>query len=173
MLNYLEQKETDRLIIRPLTMDDIKLWTPFFYNPKSIRYFPNFLTSNPKEDATSWISKQLVRYENGKFGLHALIEKSTGRFIGQCGLLEQDVEGEKEIEIGYSLLHQFEGKGYAAEASRFFKNYAFENNITNSLVSIIHVYNIASQKVAMKNGMKSTKKIPYQGIDVFVFRINK
>lgn len=174
MNRYLDKKETERLFIRPLTLGDIELWTPFFTHPNSIKYFPKFLSGNPEIDATSWIQKQLDRYTDGRHGLMALIEKSTGDFVGQCGLLTQEIDGKTEIEIGYSLLPQFEGKGYATEAAQLFKKYAFEKNTIDSVVSIIDIGNIPSQNVAMRNGMTKGKMVKdYFGIDVFIFRTNK
>jgi len=173
MHNYIEQKETERLYIRPLTLDDLGDWEKFFHTPSSLLFFPPFLTGKPKKDATSWIEKQLDRYKDGRFGLQALIEKSTGKFVGQCGLLTQEIDNAKVIEIGYSLLPEHEGKGYATEAAKHFKKYAFDNKLTNSLVSIIHVDNIASQQVATRNGMTNSKRTTFHEIDVFVFRLDR
>lgn len=173
MKKYLEAKESDRLIIRPLRLDDLPKWEVFFHNPNSLLYFPNFLTGNARKDATAWIQKQLDRYENGNYGLQALIEKSTGNFVGQCGLLTQEVDEITEIEIGYSLLPEYEGKGYASEAAQFFKEYAFENDVTDSLVSVIHKENIPSQKVATRNGMTISKETLFHEIGVYIFRIDK
>ena len=165
--------ETERLLIRPLTITDIIKWEPFFHNPASVKYFPNFITGNSENDARSWIQKQLDRYEDDRFGLHALTEKKTGEFIGQCGLLTQEIDNATEIEIGYSLLPEFEGKGYASEAAQFFKDFAFSNDITNSIISIIHKDNIPSQKVALRNDMTNSKATTFHGLDVYVFRVDK
>ena len=54
-------------------------------------------------------------YKNG-LGLFVLIEKETGIRIGHAGLVKQEIDGKEEIEIGYWLLPQYWGKGYAREA---------------------------------------------------------
>ena len=173
MKNYPITTETERLLIRPLLQEDIKKWEVFFQSPSSLLYFPPFLTGNAQKDAKFWIDKQLVRYKENRFGLHALIEKESSNFVGQCGLLAQEIDGKTEIEIGYSLLPHFEGKGYATEAAIFFKNYAFKNNLADSVISIIHRDNIGSQNVARKNGMKIWKETNFHGIEMFVFRVAK
>ena len=87
--------------------------------------------------------------------------KITGEFLGQCGLLVQDIDGDKRLEVGYSLLPQYYGKGYAIEAARFAREHAFakayDKDFDNLIVSMIHVENEPSIKVATKNKMKLLK----------------
>ena len=106
--------------------------------------------------------------------MNALIDKKTNKLIGQCGLLIQTVENTERLEIGYSILPEYWNQGFASEASQKCKNYAFENNFSDALISIVHINNISSEKVALKNGMKLEKKIDsYKGIPVIVFKIDK
>ena len=86
-------------------------------------------------------------------GMNVLVNKQTNAFIGQCGLLVQTVDGIKELEIGYSILPKYWRQGYASEAAQKCKAFAIEHNFTESLISIINVNNIPSQKVAINNGM--------------------
>ena len=104
--------------------------------------------------AQYWIDLCLKRYAENRLGLQALLDKKTGALIGQCGLLKQDVNDKPEIEVGYHLIHRFWGMGYATEAAQMFMNYGFENNVAESLVSVIHPHNEQSKKVALRNGMK-------------------
>lgn len=167
--------ETERLHIRRLTMDDLDDWMKFVKGKDSLNFFP--LMSATVEDGKKWIEFQLVRYEKFGYGLMALIEKVSGEFVGQCGLLNQEVEGLSEIEIGYHILPCFRGKGYASEAAITFKKLAFEKGITDSVISIINPENTASIKVAENNGMKvdfisDTFKL-VEGIPHCVYRITK
>jgi RimJ/RimL family protein N-acetyltransferase len=68
------------------------------------------------------------------------------------------VEDIERLEIGYSVLPKFWGRGYASEAALKCKNYAFEHNFSDVLMSMIHVDNISSKKVALRNGMTFEKK---------------
>ena len=78
------------------------------------------------------------------------------------------------MEIGYSILPKYWHKGYASESAIKCKNYAFENNLSDSLISMVHVENIGSEKVALKNGMILEQKIDsYEGSPVNIFRIDK
>ena len=170
---YIKKGNTERLSIRNLNASDIMIWENFFVDNENLKYLGLNLSLNKHEQSKNWIERQLWRYENNKFGHQALICSESGKFIGQCGLLTQEVNGEEEVEIGYHILPEYWGYGFATEAAKFFKDYAFNNNICDSLVSIIDINNIASQKVAEKNEMKIEKQIKYYDLDVYVYRVNK
>ncbi|MCP4553047.1 MAG: GNAT family N-acetyltransferase, partial [Bacteroidetes bacterium] len=131
------------------------------------------LTLNIKAQSKDWIERQLWRYENNMYGHHALIDKQTNKFIGQCGLLTQEIDDKIETEIGYHIIPEHWGKGYATEAAKKIRDYAFDKDLCNSLISIIDIRNIASQKVAEKNGMRKTKQVKYYNLDVYIYRIEK
>jgi len=57
-----------------------------------------------------------------------LIDKQSGDFIGQCGLLIQTVDEIEELEVGYSILPRFWNKGYATGLREKCIEYAFDNN---------------------------------------------
>ena len=169
---YLNGAQTDRLNIRKLEIGDIEVWRTFFENNSYLKYLGLDLSLDSKTQSIDWIERQLWRYDNNSYGHHALIDKNTNKFVGQCGLLTQEVENKKEIEIGYHILPKYWGKGYATEAAKKIRDFAFENEITDTLISIIDIRNAASQKVAEKIGMKRTKQIKYDVLDVYVYRIN-
>lgn len=170
---YLDGSETSRLLIRKLDVSDIAIWESFFVKNSSLPFLGLDLSLDVKTQSKDWIERQLWRYENNKFGHHALINKQTNQFIGQCGLLTQEIDGKNEIEIGYHILPEFWSMGYATEAAQKFRDYAFENHLCNSLISIIDIRNKASQKVAHKNGMRKSKQIRYYNLDVYIYRISK
>lgn len=169
--NYLDGKETDRLYLRYVTKNDIPAWTVFFETEDYLPFLGLPIQNDRSAMAEDWINIQLERYKNKNYGHLALIEKESGKFIGNCGVLPRDLNNKKEYEIGYSLIPEFWGKGYAIEAARFFRDFAFENNLADSLISIIEINNIPSQKVAERNGMQRTIQIPYIGMEVFIYRI--
>lgn len=103
--------------------------------------------------------------------MNALIDKTSNTLIGQCGLLAQTVDDIEELEIGYSILPKYWKKGYASEAAKKCKKYAFENGFAKSLISIIHIDNIPSQKVAANNGMYLDKTTTYKDNPVHIFRV--
>lgn len=146
------------------------MWREFIMDEVATKYFPDDWKMKP-EKSPEWIDFQLKRYQEERYGLQALIDKKSGNLIGQCGLLLQNVDGRNEIEIGYHLISRYWGKGYAIEAASEFKKLAFENNVTTSIISIIDIENVPSQKVAEKNGMTRATRTKYLDMDVFIYRI--
>lgn len=170
---YANGKTTERLLIRKLEDSDIDLWKEFFVNNPSLKYLGIDELKLPSENAKEWIEFQFKRYEENRYGHHALIEKDTNEFVGMCGLLAQTIEDKTEIEIGYSLLPKFWGKGYASEAALFFRDFGFEHEKLEKIISVIDIRNIASQKVAVRNGMLIDRKIKYYGLDVYIYQITR
>jgi ribosomal-protein-alanine N-acetyltransferase len=170
---YEDRLETERLVTRKLVMDDVQVWKEFFENKLSSEFIPDFGLKTSEARAKHWIERQLSRYSEKRFGHHLLIDKQSGEAVGQCGLLLQDLDGQQEVEVGYHLLYRYWKKGYASEAAALFRNYGFNNDLADSIVSIIDINNVNSQRVALKNGMAREKQCKWMNMDVFVYRIHK
>jgi [ribosomal protein S5]-alanine N-acetyltransferase len=63
----------------------------------------------------AWVERNIQRYARHGFGLWALILKESGKLIGDCGLVVQEVDGVEEVEIGYHIRRDLWGKGLATE----------------------------------------------------------
>lgn len=172
MKYLLEGQKTERLNFRKINDSDFNAWVKFFEDPNTSLHWVEE-KETPVTACEKWYQKQKWRYENDKGGMNALIEKSSGRLVGHCGLLVQTVDGAPELEIGYSLLPEFWNKGYAFEAAERCKKYAFQNDYSDSLISIISLANLPSQKVALKNGMTIEKETIYHENRVYIFRVFK
>ena len=72
------------------------------------------------------------------------------------------------LEIGYLFCRQYWHRGYATEAARGCKKYAFEELGADEVCSIIRDTNTASQNVAVRNGMvkKDCWTKHYRGVDM-------
>lgn len=166
----LEGEESNRLIFRKVAKTDFDSWLPFHQDPLSSIHFAGEVFE-PEVACQNWFTKVFNRYENNLGGLNALISKDSGKLIGMCGLLIQTVDDTQELEIGYSILPEYWRQGYASEAAKKCKAYAFKHKLAESIISIIHIDNIGSQKVALNNGMHLDKTTTYKGIPVHIFRI--
>lgn len=166
----LEHQESERLLFRKLQSSDFEDWLPFYHDPKSTQYWEG-LPSNPEEACKAQFDRVFERYENDLGGMNALILKTSGQLVGVCGLLVQTVDGIEELEIGYSILPKFWLLGYAFEAAQKCKHFAFQEDFSESLISIIHVDNVPSQKVSLKNGMFLDKTTIYRDNPVHIFRV--
>jgi ribosomal-protein-alanine N-acetyltransferase len=163
---------SERLIFENIDELHFNEWLNFFEDPRTLLHWVEE-RETPKSACENWYKKQQWRYKNDKGGMNALIEKHSGKLVGHAGLLVQTVDTISELEIGYSLLPEFWNKGYATEAAKFCKGYAFTQGFTESLISIISLSNLPSQKVAIKNGMVIEKQTTYNGNQVHIFRVNK
>jgi len=169
-MQYAAELETKRLVTRQLVYNDHVAWASFFASAQATKFITTFDETDINKIAVTWIEKQQNRYKSNQGGLQALIHKTTGAFIGQCGLLIQNIDGITELEIGYHIFPRFWGMGYATEAAQQFKQHAFANGLAKSVISIIHKNNIASQRVAIKNGMAREKESTFYGVGVYVYR---
>lgn len=171
--NYLlTGQESQRLRFRPLQPDDFDQWLPFYAHPQSTQYWEGE-PLDPVLNCRNWFDKTFYRYAHNRGGMNVLIDKQTGVFAGQCGLLVQVVDQVEELEVGYSILPEFWNRGYATEAAMACQHYAFTHKLADSLVSIIHEQNEPSQAVALRTGMVADKRTVYANNPVIIYRINR
>lgn len=168
-------EQTNRLILEKVTASMYDDWLPLFERPEVGKYLSMDEQLNQRQRCDEWFTKSLNRYKDRTGGMNALIHKETGKLVGKSGLLIQQIDGEEHLEVGYSILPEYWGKGYATEAAIFIKNKAFElgydKDFGNQLISVIHEENKGSQQVAIRNGMNRFKEYPnYKEKPFFIYR---
>ena len=163
--------ETERLILRPYTMEDFTALHAIFSDPDTMRYYPSPFS---EEKTRQWIRRNLRRYEEDGFGLWAVVLKETGQLIGDCGITLQPIHGKMLPEIGYHLHKDFQGKGYATEAARFCVQLAFYTFRFPSIYCYMKHNNWPSMGVACRLGMVLTEIYP-DSVNEYtrVFRLNQ
>lgn len=168
----LDGHTTERLLLRKVVAADFDTWLPFYDDPESTRYWKG-IPHVKRKACTDQFDRIFERYDHKLGGMNALILKEGQRLIGLCGLLLQTVDGFREWEIGYSLLPESRGKGFATEAAAYCKEAAFGCGLARSLISIIHVDNVPSQAVAIRIGMVREKETIYKQNPVYIYRIDQ
>jgi RimJ/RimL family protein N-acetyltransferase len=153
--------ETPRLILRHLRRDDVDAIFDVIGDAETMQYYPR---SFVRKDAEEWVERNLQRYAKQGNGLYAVVLKSTCEVIGDCGLVQQNVEGIALPEVGYHLRRDQWGRGYATEAARACLDYAFRNMDADKVISLIRPENLPSRRVAERNGMKIERQITYFGM---------
>ncbi len=164
-------EQTERLVFRKLEPSDFEAWLPFHQDPRTSEFWSG-LPQDPRIACEKDFERTFYRYENELGGKQALLHKETHELLGLAGLLVQQVDDRQELEIAYSLLPQFWHRGFATEAALKCKEFAHKNRLAKSLISIIQVNNIPSQKVALNNGMTIDKTTIYSENPVHIYRVS-
>ena len=161
--------ETERLSLRELTQDDYPALCRILQDERVMYAYEGAFSD---AEVQEWLDRQLARYKKWGFGLWAAVLKETGEVIGQCGLTMQLWKEREVLEIGYLFRRDCWHRGYATEAARACKAYAFEKLEAEEVCSIIRDINDASKRVAIRNGMMKTDVWTkhYRGVDMPHFR---
>lgn len=157
--------ETERLYLREMNQSDFASLCRILKDDETMYAYEGAFSD---DEVREWLDRQIASYQKWGFGLWAVILKDTNEMIGQCGLTMQNWKDDEVLEIGYLFERAHWHKGYASEAAKACKKYAFETLNASEVCSIIRDTNIASQNVAIRNGMtvkdKWTKH--YRGMDM-------
>lgn len=168
---YEDGLESKRLMTRFIQSGDAYHWQPFVASADATLFFPDYFAPvDSLAAAERFLSKQLMRYQEKRYGLQALLLKDSNELIGLAGLLTQVVDGVEVMEVGYHILPEYWSRGFATEAANLFINYAKEKGLCSSIVSIIDVENHASMRVAEKNGLQRHEQTNYDGLKVWLYR---
>ena len=161
--------ETERLYLRELNQTDFKSLCKILRDKEAMYAYEGAFSDI---EVHEWLDRQIFHYQKWGFGLWAVILKKTDELIGQCGLTMQMWKDEEVLEIGYLFQRRYWHKGYAVEAAKACKKYAFEILNADEVCSIIRDTNIASQNVAVRNGMIAADSWTkhYRGVDMPHYR---
>lgn len=157
--------QTSRLYLRELTGDDLDALALILQDEETMYAYEGAFS---EAETLEWLEKQLSRYEKYGFGLWAAVLNETDEMIGQCGLTMQQWKDSEFLEVGYLFRREYWHNGYATEAARACMEYAFRELSVDEVCSIIRDTNIASQKVALRNGMRLADQWVkhYRGVDM-------
>ncbi|QQS47565.1 MAG: GNAT family N-acetyltransferase [Acidobacteriota bacterium] len=153
--------ETQRLILRELEPADADAIAEIICDADTMKYFP---APYSRSDVDQWLERNFERYRTDGHGLWAVMLKSDGSVIGDCGLTWQDVDGVRELEVGYHFNKRYWGHGYATEAAKACMEYAFNRLGHNRIISLIRPENVASARVAERNGLEVEKQTIRAGL---------
>lgn len=156
--------------MRRLTLDDVDAVFAVIGDPQTMKFYPQEFT---RVDATRWVTRSQERYRTDGFGLFAVVLKSGGEVIGNCGVVRQDIEGESLLEVGYHLRRDHWGRGYATEAARGCMAYAFEHLGAKRVVSLILPENLPSRRVAERNGMTVERQVIFHDLPHLMYAMKR
>jgi len=149
--------ETNRLILKPTTVEDAAFFLELYNTPDWIKYIGD---RNIKtiEDAATFIRKKIMpQFERLGYSNYTVIQKSDGTKIGSCGLYDRD--GLEDVDIGFAFLPAYYKQGYGYESAEKIKELAFQKFKLTKLKAITVHYNVASINLLIKLNFLYVKNI--------------
>ena len=147
--------ETERLIIRSYSHNDISKLSIILSDPITMSFWPEPFTI---EQTRHWVNSNILRCEELGFGRWAVILKDTEELIGDCGIMITEIDGKQELDLGYIIHYPYWKNGFATEAAEACKEYAFNDLGIKRLCANMPFNHEASRKTAEKIGMKKEKE---------------
>ena len=152
--------ETPRLIIRPFQEKDADALYRIKTDPRVMEYCPDFLDVDAKrEDMPDYIRTFRKLEEDGDFDTwrcYAIENKVTGEVMGAITFCKQNML--HEYDMGWMMIGEYTGKGYASEAAEAFAEYFCRKHGVDYLTAVMDVDNPASRRTAEKSGFRLFEK---------------
>ncbi len=163
--------ETERLILRETTIND----APFIMALLNSKGWLQFIGDRNVRNivgAENYIAERFLKsYIDNGFGLYLVAIKLSNTSIGMCGLIKRETL--ENIDIGFAFLPEYSGFGYAFEAAKATKQFAFETLKINRFVAITTPDNVSSIKLLEKIGMQFEKKFLFEEKEeLFLFELS-
>jgi RimJ/RimL family protein N-acetyltransferase len=153
--------ETERLILRKPEMDDLDGYAELWADPEVVRYLSG--ATLPRDQVPKAIERMLGQWERHGVGLFSVVRKEDERLVGRVGYLlwdperwvsamHEQLDGDLELEIGWTIVRSLWGNGYATEAALACRDHALGELGRERVISLIAPENTASIRVAEKIG---------------------
>ena len=160
--------ETDRLLLRMILADDLDHLASLLSDPDVVKYVGDGQPTG-RDEAKRALESIIKHWQTHGFGRWAVVDKSSGEFIGFGGL--RSLFGTPEVV--YHLAKAHWGKGYATELARAALHFGFEERGFDRIVAITKPQNAASIHVMDKLGLRFEKHTRYYDMDVVQYEITR
>lgn len=157
--------QTQRLRLRAFEDRDHASYAGFLADAESTRYL-----GGPRDAETAWrvLASFCGHWTLRGYGPFAIENRATGDFVGYCG--PWFPYGKPEQEIFWGIMPAARQKGYATEAARAARQWAYEQADWNGAVSYIVPGNVASEGVARNLGASPHDRFHHGDVEVTVWR---
>lgn len=163
--------ETERLFLKPTSIEDAGFLLELLNTPKWLKYVGDRKVYT-EEDARAYIqAKMLPQQQRLGFSHYTVFRKADKIAVGGCGLFDR--EGVEGIDIGFAFLPQYENQGYGYEASSELMRGAVEDFKITNIKAITTKDNTASQKLLGKLGLSciGTVTIPGDSEELLLYEV--
>lgn len=150
--------ETPRLALRHPVPEDLDALFALYRDPEIRKYFPD----GTRTLEQTWRELEWFRFGHPRrpeLGLWATVERSSGAFLGRCGLLPWEIQGSHEVELAFLIDKARWGEGFGTEAASAIVSYARCTLNLERLICLITPGNAASVRVAQKVGMSFEREL--------------
>jgi len=146
--------ETERLLLRTFTLDDVDNLVELNSDPDVMHYLTGGRLIPRDEIESTELPRFIAYYQDGlRYGFWAVIEKSTGDFLGWLHFRPREGTSPDQPELGYRLRKSAWGKGYATEGSRALIHKGFTEQGVQRVTAETMVVNTRSRRVMEKCGL--------------------
>ena len=156
--------ETARLVIRSFEARDAGPWLAMVNDPEVGRFLP------PEPDATMELARRVIGERQAMerelgHAMWAVDDKTTGAFVGQCGLRPVDEGAGPEIDLGYHYTRASWGKGYGTEAAIAVLAHGLGPVGLDCIMAVVVPENVSSWRVMEKAAMRYEGLVDYYGME--------
>lgn len=157
--------ESERLVLRGWRESDFEPFAAIYSSEEDARYIGGLHT---RADAWRRMAFYLGHWIIRGYGIWVLEDKASGAFVGWSGLYFP--EGHPGREVSWTLMPEMRGRGFAEEAARRARAFAYEMLRWDSAISLINVGNAPSIRVAERVGATFESVIQFRGSDCAIYR---
>jgi RimJ/RimL family protein N-acetyltransferase len=141
---------TDRLILRPWSLDDFDAYAAMSAEPEVMEFLTPDGRPLTRFQAWQGFAATVGHWKLRGFGMFAVVERASGALVGRIGPWHP--EGWPGFEVGWSLRASYWGRGYATEAASASLAFAFNELGQDKVISLIEESNTRSIRVAERLG---------------------
>ena len=155
--------ETERLILSPVTPEDLDIYKKLLTCAETTRYLPGGKPFS-LEYIQNYVPSKVAHWSKGYGTFIVALKSKPSQKIGYAGV--EIVPDSNFSDIRYALLPQYQGKGYAFEASKAVLNFTLESSLVSEVYGVAVIENLASEKLLRKLGMQESAERLYDSDDL-------
>ena len=174
--------ETERLLLRIPDERDLDGYLAVYGDPEVMRFLKTGMMT--RADAVAGVERMRRHWERHGVGLFSVVRKEDERLLGRVGFLlwesvrwvnaiREDIEGDLELEVGWTLGSEYWSQGYATEAALACRDLALGELGWTRLVSLIAHDNAASIRVAEKIGETYERDVVVHGVQTRLYSLDR
>jgi [ribosomal protein S5]-alanine N-acetyltransferase len=141
---------TRRTILSPYTGTEARLLFPILSDPTTMSFWPEPLDLGAVE---AWVERNARSFHDSGLGRMMVRDRETGRLLGDCGIVQAEIDGRTENDLGYIIHHPYWGTGLASECALVSLEYGVTSLGLRRVVANMPHDHAASIRVAEKLGM--------------------